>query len=61
MGYLNDSATVRVGTFRCGGRTGLMLVFTSYDADDGRFLRTIETDGQALVDQRCHTSTAPLR
>lgn len=46
-----SSATIRVGTFRGGGRTGLMLVFTSYDTADRTFLRLIETDGQALLDR----------
>jgi uncharacterized protein YndB with AHSA1/START domain len=46
-----SSATIRVGTFRGGGRTGLMLVFTSYDAADTPLLRVIETDGQALLDR----------
>lgn len=47
----NSSATIRVGTFRGGGRTGLMLVFTSYDQADKHFLRVIETEGQALLDR----------
>ena len=52
VGYVDDfSGTIRVGTFRGGGRTGLMLVLVSYDPADALRVKAFETDAQALLDR----------
>lgn len=52
VGYVEgSSATIRVGTFRGGGRTGLMLVLTSYDSADAPRVKTFGAAAQAVLDR----------
>jgi uncharacterized protein YndB with AHSA1/START domain len=60
VGYIDDlhGSMVRVGTFRGGGRTGMMLWAVSYDAGDAPRLQAFERDAQAFL-TRTFTTPKP--
>ena len=52
MGYVENmhDGTLRVGTYRGGGRTGVMVILISYDASDAPRVKAFERKAQAFLD-----------
>ena len=62
VGYVDNlhGGMVRVGTFRGGGRTGMMLWAVSYDDADAPRLRAFEQDAQEFLEKTFAKSGSPV-
>jgi uncharacterized protein YndB with AHSA1/START domain len=62
VGYAADlhGGMIRVGTFRGGGRTGMMLWAVSYDAADAPRLKAFEKDAQEFLQRTFAESNHPV-